>query len=92
VPSEFQGAAMGDLNRRKGLILDSGASGDDAVIEALVPLAQMFGYSTALRSRTGGEGTFSLEWHHYAPVTGDASSRDRRGRGAGGGGGGSGGR
>jgi len=89
VPSEFQGAAMGDLNRRKGLILDSGASGDDAVIEALVPLAQMFGYSTALRSATQGKGEFAMEYAHHAPVPRDVqnelTAHYQKGRGGGGG-------
>ncbi len=43
---------MGDINRRKGLILDSGAAGDDTVVTATVPLDAMFGYSTVLRSAT----------------------------------------
>lgn len=50
---------MGDLNRRKGLILDSASQGDDTIITAAVPLNAMFGYSTALRSATqvrGGAG------------------------------------
>jgi elongation factor G len=90
VPSEFQGAAMGDLNRRKGLILDSGTSGDDAVIEALVPLAQMFGYSTALRSATQGKGEFSMEYAHHAPVPRDVQNEltahyQKGGKGGGGG-------
>jgi elongation factor G len=96
VPSEFQGAAMGDLNRRKGLILDSSASGDDAVIEALVPLAQMFGYSTALRSATQGKGEFSMEYAHHAPVPRDVqnelTAHYQKGRGGDGGGGGGGGK
>ncbi|KAJ9508924.1 hypothetical protein QJQ45_028252 [Haematococcus lacustris] len=52
VPSEFQGNVMGDLNRRKGVIMDSYNQGDDAVIVCEVPLNAMFGYSTALRSAT----------------------------------------
>ena len=92
VPSEFQGAAMGDLNRRKGLILDSSAQGEDAIIEALVPLAQMFGYSTALRSATQGKGEFSMEYAHHAPVPRDVqnelTAHYQKGKGAEGGGGG----
>jgi hypothetical protein len=56
VPAEFQGAVMGDLNKRKGLILDSSQEAEDAVIEAHVPLNNMFGYSTVLRSATQGKG------------------------------------
>ncbi|KAJ9510934.1 hypothetical protein QJQ45_027833 [Haematococcus lacustris] len=69
VPSEFQGNVMGDLNRRKGVIMDSYNQGDDAVIVCEVPLNAMFGYSTALRSATQGKGEFSMEYHHHAQVT-----------------------
>eukprot|EP00798_Chlamydomonas_sp_ICE-L_P017594 gene17594-23923_t len=69
VPSEYQGGVMGDLNRRKGLIMDSTTRGEDAVILVEVPLNSMFGYSTALRSNTQGKGEFSMEYSHHAPVT-----------------------
>ena len=46
------GTIVGDLNRRKGMIMDSGTIGDDCVIQAEVPLNAMFGYSTVLRSNT----------------------------------------
>jgi elongation factor G len=52
VPAEFQGTIIGDLNRRKGIIHDSTHDGDDVIITAAVPLAEMFGYSTGLRSMT----------------------------------------
>jgi hypothetical protein len=52
VPVEFQGTVMGDLNRRKGMILDSSQQAEDAILQAMVPLAGMFGYSTVLRSNT----------------------------------------
>lgn len=71
VPVEFQGSVMGDLNRRKGMILDSRQEAEDAVIEALMPLAGMFGYSTVLRSNTQGKGEFTMEYSHHAPVTKD---------------------
>ena len=48
----LQGVAMGDLNKRRGVIQANEAEGDDAVLGATVPLAEMFGYSTALRSMT----------------------------------------
>ncbi|WIA10608.1 hypothetical protein OEZ85_010791 [Tetradesmus obliquus] len=69
VPVEFQGIVMGDLNRRKGMILDSRQEAEDAVIEAMVPLNSMFGYSTVLRSNTQGKGEFAMEYSHHAPVT-----------------------
>lgn len=71
VPVEFQGSVMGDLNRRKGMILDSSQEADDAIIQAQVPLNSMFGYSTVLRSNTQGKGEFSMEYSHHAPVTKD---------------------
>eukprot|EP00877_Chromochloris_zofingiensis_P012293 jgi/Chrzof1/7317/Cz02g19060.t1 len=71
VPVEFQGTVAGDLNRRKGMILDSSQAAEDAVIQALVPLNNMFGYSTVLRSNTQGKGEFSMEYSHHAPVSRD---------------------
>ncbi|GBF93929.1 elongation factor G [Raphidocelis subcapitata] len=71
VPVEFQGTVMGDLNRRKGLILDSSQQQEDAILQALVPLAGMFGYSTSLRSNTQGKGEYAMEYSHHAPVTKD---------------------
>lgn len=47
-----QGAAMGDLNKRRGVIMANDAEGDDALLGAYVPLSEMFGYSTSLRSMT----------------------------------------
>ena len=51
-PSEFQGTIIGDVNRRKGLIQNSEGEAEDVIVEAQVPLADMFGYSTGLRSMT----------------------------------------
>ncbi len=51
-PTEFQGTIIGDVNRRKGLIQNSEGEGEDVVVEAQVPLSDMFGYSTGLRSMT----------------------------------------
>ena len=68
-PSEFQGSIIGDVNRRKGLIQNSESEGDETVVEAHVPLAEMFGYSTGLRSMTQGKGEFTMEYSQHAPVT-----------------------
>ena len=68
VPSEFQGAAIGDINRRKGVVMGSESEGDDVVINANVPLNTMFGFSTDIRSLTAGKGEFTMEYHCHAPV------------------------
>lgn len=70
VPLEFQGAVMGTVNKRKGLIVDTDTQDDCLVITADVPLNNMFGYSTELRSITQGKGEFSMEYKTYAPVPG----------------------
>jgi elongation factor G len=67
-PEEFQGTVMGQINQRRGIIQNSGTNEGFAVIEAEVPLAEMFGYATDLRSATQGKGEFSMEFARYAPV------------------------
>jgi elongation factor G len=67
-PEEFQGSVMGQINQRRGVILNSGTNEGYAVIEAEVPLAEMFGYSTDLRSATQGKGEFTMEFAKYAMV------------------------
>lgn len=71
VPSEFQGAVIGDLNRRKGVVMSSDQEGDDVTIASHVPLNEMFGYSTSLRSMTQGKGEFSMVYHSHTQVTSD---------------------
>ncbi|MCS6838776.1 MAG: elongation factor G [Bdellovibrionaceae bacterium] len=66
VPEEYQGAATGQINQRRGVILNTSSVEGSAVIEAHVPLAEMFGYSTDLRSATKGKGEFTMEFSHYA--------------------------
>mmetsp|Transcript_5041 Transcript_5041/g.2817 ORF Transcript_5041/g.2817 Transcript_5041/m.2817 type:complete len:694 (+) Transcript_5041:299-2380(+) len=67
-PTEFQGAVMGSLNQRRGMIVGSQDEGLMCVIEARVPLAEMFGYSTMLRSNTRGEAQFTMEFVDYKQV------------------------
>ncbi|XP_061371307.1 elongation factor G-2, mitochondrial isoform X2 [Gastrolobium bilobum] len=71
VPTEFQGAVAGDINKRKGVIVGNDQEGDDSVITAHVPLNNMFGYSTALRSMTQGKGEFTMEYKEHSPVSHD---------------------
>ena len=68
VPEEFVGDVMGDLSARRGRILGISARAGARVIQASVPLAEMFGYATDLRSVTQGRATFSMEFFHYGRV------------------------
>lgn len=67
-PVEFQGNVMGSLNQRRGIIIGSQEDGPMCVIEAQVPLAEMFGYSTVLRSLTKGTAQFTMEFASYKQV------------------------
>lgn len=67
-PTEFQGVAMGLLNQRRGMIVGSQEEGVLCVIEAQVPLAEMFGFSTVLRSSTQGKAQFTMEFSSYKKV------------------------
>ncbi|KAA0198194.1 hypothetical protein HAZT_HAZT004094 [Hyalella azteca] len=67
-PSESQGAILAHLNRRKAIIKGTDSSEGWFTIEAEVPLNEMFGYSTALRSVTQGKGEYSMEFSRYAPA------------------------
>jgi elongation factor G len=67
-PEEFMGDVIGDLNSRRGKIHGMNSRGGVQVIEAEVPLAQMFGYATDLRSRTQGRATYTMQFSHYAQV------------------------
>ncbi|MBI5441352.1 MAG: elongation factor G [Deltaproteobacteria bacterium] len=67
-PSEFQGQVLVTLNQRRGIIVGTSEDGHYSVVEAEVPLAEMFGYSTALRSSTQGKAEFTMEFAKYRPV------------------------
>jgi elongation factor G len=67
-PEEFQGTVIGQLNQRRGVILDSSTVDRYFTASANVPFAQMFGYSTDLRSATQGKGEFTMEFAKYEPV------------------------
>jgi elongation factor G len=68
-PEEFVGEVLGELNARRGRITGMESRGNIQVIQAQVPLATMFGYATALRSATQGRATFTMQFHHYEPVS-----------------------
>jgi elongation factor G len=68
VPEDFLGDVMGDLNSRRGQIEGMGTESGIAKVTAKVPLAEMFGYATDIRSKTQGRGIFSMEFSHYDEV------------------------
>lgn len=68
VPENFLGDVMGDLNSRRGQIEGMGSEQGLSQVTAKVPLAQMFGYATDIRSKTQGRGIFSMEFSHYEEV------------------------
>jgi elongation factor G len=70
VPEQFMGAVIGDLSARRGKILGMAPRAGMQVVDAHVPLAEMFGYSTSLRSATEGRAIYTMQFHHYAPVPG----------------------
>jgi elongation factor G len=67
-PEDYMGGVIGDLNARRGRILNMSMRHHLQVIKAEVPLATMFGYSTAVRSQSQGRATYSMEFSHYEPV------------------------
>src|SRR5471032_1149843 len=69
-PEDFMGNVMGDLSSRRGIVqgMDDIPGGGGKIIRAEVPLAEMFGYSTTLRSLTQGRATYTMEFKHYAAV------------------------
>ncbi len=68
VPEEYMGDVIGDLNSRRGRIEGMELRGTSQIIKAMVPLAQMFGYATELRSRTQGRGSFTMHFGRYEEV------------------------
>ena len=68
VPDEYMGDVIGDLNSRRGMILGMDAVTGAQQINSEVPLAEMFGYATDMRSKTQGRGQYSMEPAHYAEV------------------------
>ena len=68
VPEEYMGDVIGDINSRRGRIEGMDAVAGMEEIRAFVPLSEMFGYATDLRSKTQGRGTYSMEPSHYEEV------------------------
>ena len=73
-PDEYMGDVMGDLSSRRGRIEGMEARGNTQVVRAQVPLSEMFGYSTDLRSRTQGRATYTMQFHSYQEVPGQIAT------------------
>ncbi|MDS8741888.1 elongation factor G, partial [Streptococcus pneumoniae] len=68
IPEEYLGDIMGDVTSRRGRVEGMDARGNAQVVRAMVPLSEMFGYATNLRSNTQGRGVFSMHFDHYEEV------------------------
>jgi elongation factor G len=75
VPEDYMGEVIGDLNQRRGRILGMDADGHWQEVKAQVPLAELYKYSTSLRSLTQGKGLHSRELHGYEPVPNDVTAK-----------------
>jgi elongation factor G len=74
-PEDYMGDVMGDLSRRRGVLQGSDDTPSGKVINATVPLGEMFGYATSLRSQTQGRATFAMEFDHYAEAPGNIAEQ-----------------
>ncbi|MCR4578358.1 MAG: elongation factor G [Clostridiales bacterium] len=75
VPDEYLGAVVADLNSRRGRLTGTDQNGELHVVDALVPLSEMFGYATELRSRSQGRGTFTMQFAQYESVPKNVASK-----------------
>lgn len=67
-PQEYLGSVMGDVSGRRGHIIDQEERGNAVAVKSHIPLSEMFGYATDLRSFTQGRGNYSMQFHHYSDV------------------------
>jgi elongation factor G len=74
-PGDYIGEVLGDLNARNAHVTGMGSMIGGQTLDAVVPMAEMFGYATRLRSLTQGRGTFTMEFDHYEPVPVDVAER-----------------
>lgn len=75
VPEEYAGSVMGDISSRRGKPQGMDSEGKYTVVKAQVPLKEIHGYSTQLRSMTNGRGTYTMSFSHYDPVPGDIQKK-----------------
>jgi elongation factor G len=74
-PEDYIGDVIGDLSSRRGRIEGMDTRMNTRLVRSFVPLAEMFGYATDLRSKTSGRATYSMQFHHYEPVSGDIAEK-----------------
>ncbi len=79
-PEQFLGDVIGDLNAKRGQIQDMTERSGARVVNALVPLSEMFGYSTTLRSMTQGRASYSMEFSNYGEVPSNVAQTIIEGR------------
>jgi elongation factor G len=77
-PEDYLGDVMGDVSRRRGILQGSDDSPSGKIINAMVPLGEMFGYATSLRSMSQGRATFTMEFDHYAEAPANIAERSSR--------------
>ncbi|MDN5308120.1 MAG: elongation factor [Eubacteriaceae bacterium] len=80
IPEEYMGDVMGDINSRRGRVEGMEMRGGAQIIKGLVPLAEMFGYATSLRSKTQGRGVYTMQFSHYEAVPKSISEEIIEGR------------
>jgi len=80
-PEEYMGDVIGQLNSKRGRIEEMGNRGQAKIITAFVPLSEMFGYMTDLRSASQGRATYSMEFDHYEEVPTNVATKIREERG-----------
>jgi elongation factor G len=74
-PEDYLGDVIGDISSRRGKIDGMDTRMNARIIRAYVPLAEMFGYATDLRSKTSGRATYSMQFDHYEPLSGDLADK-----------------
>ena len=80
IPEEYMGDVMGDINSRRGRVEGMEARNGAQVIKGMVPLAEMFGYATSLRSKTQGRGVYTMQFSHYETVPKSVAEKIIEGR------------
>jgi len=80
-PENFMGDVMGNINSKRGQIEEMGDRGNAKTVKAKVPLSEMFGYATELRSMTQGRASYTMEFAHYSKVPSNVAEKIKEARG-----------